>query len=144
MKRQLPDERWHRVAGLVRAGSDETSGRSGPSGLVTSVMLSIVVLVVLLLADAPWRGSDVSAASTGPEMTLAVKSGATACENNTCSVPLQGQFTLAVEIVTAPASGYILAQSYVDYGAELTYKATELLTGEFTWADCSVGLRSES
>ena len=56
-----------------------------------------------------------------PEMTLNVKSGATSCVPAKCDAPLNGKFTLAVEVVEMPAGGYTGAQTFIDYGPDLTY-----------------------
>ena len=69
-------------------------------------------------------------------MALAVK-GAGNCSGSTCTVPLGAAFTLAVEVVTAPSQGYVLAQSYVDFGPDLNYNPSAAPLDEFSWPECT-------
>lgn len=52
-----------------------------------------------------------------------------------CTFASDEEFTLAVEIVAIPAGGYIAAQSFIDYGPDLTYNAAEA-GDEIVWPDC--------
>ncbi len=75
----------------------------------------------------------------GPEMLLKIKAGdCDAADRPTkCSVPVSSAFTLSVDAIAVPAEGYVLAQSWVDFGSHLTYEATDAAAGEITWPDCS-------
>ena len=54
-----------------------------------------------------------------------------------CAFASDEEFTLAVEIVSIPAGGYIAAQSFIDYGPDLTYDAGAVAAGdEIVWPDC--------
>ncbi len=68
------------------------------------------------------------------EMILTIPDGD--CTDDTCTVAHDAAFTLAVEMVTTPAE-YILAQSFVVYGPDLTYNMTEGRADEFVWPDCN-------
>lgn len=108
---------------------------------------SIVLLVALVLVVvgsgtfmAPLDGA--SASGGGPEMRLR----ANGCAAN-CTFALGEKFTLAVEVVTAPAGGYTTAQSFIDYGSDLTYDSTlRSADDEIVWPDCesTVALRAET
>lgn len=58
-----------------------------------------------------------------------------------CTINSDGTFTLAVELVSVPAPGYILAQSYIDFGNNLIYDETVLTAAEeIVWPECEEGL----
>ena len=78
--------------------------------------------------------------SGGSEMRLTAN-GCTA----DCTFASDEEFTLAVEIVAIPAGGYIAAQSFIDYGADLTYEATAAVD-EIVWSDCdsAIALSAET
>jgi len=103
----------------------------------------VVALLAVTFFMAGNFSSTTNAAGSGPEMTLTVKDGGT-CDGSECTVPLDGAFTLSVEIITAPAD-YVLAQSYIEFGPDLTYNVTDAIADELSWADCntSVALRDQ-
>ncbi|MEE8346069.1 MAG: flexitail domain-containing putative surface protein [Dehalococcoidia bacterium] len=76
-------------------------------------------------------------------MALTIKGGD--CDNpdqpTKCSVPVGGSFFLSVDVLTAPAQGYILVQTFIDYGLNLTYKETPDAAGEIVWPDAAIALR---
>lgn len=82
-----------------------------------------------------------------PEMALTVKGGN--CDDparpTKCNVPTGEQFVLSVDLLSAPEAGYVLMQTFVDFGPALSYKQTPLVIDEIVWPDCSepVALRSE-
>ena len=93
------------------------------------VAVSALVAVAFFLAG---QTQTTSAAGGGPEMRLT----ANGCAAD-CTFALGEEFTLAVEIVEAPAGGYVLAQSFIDFGTDLTYDASLVPTAdEITWDDC--------
>ena len=69
-------------------------------------------------------------------MALAVKNGGT-CADAACTVSTGQKFTLAVEIEVAPADGYILAQTWIDFGSQLTYNPALVRADEIVWPDCA-------
>ncbi len=80
----------------------------------------IVAAVAIVLTWQQPAQERAEAASGGPEMGLSVKSGTTTCPlgtgpDTTC-VMAGDPFSLAVEAVGIPAAGYILAQTFIDYG----------------------------
>jgi len=97
--------------------------------------------VALVLAFIAFSGEEepVGAAGGGPEMALSVKSGAVTCPEGKdparVCVDIGAPFTLSVEAVGIPAGGYLLAQSWVEYGPNLTYK-TQSGAAEASWPDC--------
>lgn len=99
-----------------------------------SAVVIALLAVTFFMADT--LTSTTNAADGGPEMSLTVKDGGT-CEGSTCTVAPGADFTLTVEIVTAPAQGYILAQSYIVFGADLTYTPSALALDEFSWPECT-------
>jgi uncharacterized repeat protein (TIGR01451 family) len=96
----------------------------GKNGRRTTVLrwlalpaIALAVLTVFLTWDGPTQ-APAEAVSGGPEMRLAV-TGNVACPGGTpagiISVAASGNFSLKVRVITAPAGGYILANSFIDY-----------------------------
>ncbi len=54
----------------------------------------------------------------------------------TCTISSGGSFTLAVELVSVPVTGYVLAESWVEFGTNLTYNPAEDARDEMVWPDC--------
>ena len=68
---------------------------------------------------------------------MSVTDGAVSCPQgkdpgHVC-VALGASFTLSVDAVGIPAGGYVLAQSWIDYGNDLVFKSSQT-----TWPDCNV------
>ncbi|MCH7698846.1 MAG: hypothetical protein IH865_07910 [Chloroflexi bacterium] len=81
------------------------------------------------------------------EMLLNIKGGS--CNDSerptTCDVLVGGEFLLSVDAVAVPSSGYILMQTFVYFGGELTYNPTQLAIQEIRWPECqsSTALRAQ-
>lgn len=124
---------------------DSTRGRTllSPKWLLAPVL--VVAVIALLLAWPKSEQESAEAASGGPEMAVDVTSGAVACpggkDPSHICVPGGDPFDLTVEVVQAPAGGYILAQTFIVYGVNLTYKKvttgtpSEQCAAEFVWPD---------
>ena len=71
-------------------------------------------------------------------MLLNIKGGD--CDDSerptTCDVLAGEEFLLSVDAVAVPSSGYILMQTFVNFGEELTYKPAQLARQEVSWPDC--------
>lgn len=103
-----------------------------------------VSLLTLVVIGPSLGGKGASAATGGPEMALSITEPAGVCSEGVCDLPAGEPFTLAVEIVEGPAEGYILAQSFIDFGPVLTYEPSEEAAAEFVWPACrhEVALRA--
>ena len=81
-------------------------------------MVGIVVVAGLALAS----GSAAQAQEAGPRLALNADGLGVTCdapsEPTECTVPLGSFFTLSVEVIEAPAAGYINVQSWIDYGSQ--------------------------
>ncbi len=66
-------------------------------------------------ADGPSPTSQPPPLASGPAMRLTVLDGGT-CDGSECFVDTGATFTLAVEVLRAPASGYVLMQTFIDFG----------------------------
>ncbi len=95
-----------------------------------------VALLTLVAIGSILDSEQASAADGGPEMVLSITEPEGACIEGVCELPAGEPFTLAVEIVEGPAEGYILAQSFIDFGPVLTYEPGEEALDEFVWPDC--------
>ncbi len=127
----------------VRA-SLPASGNRGRLTVCRRVLLGLVTLLVILGVGVESFGpGQATAASGGPEMRLAVRSGAV-CVDEVCAVPSGEMFTLAVEVVEGPPDGYVGAQSFVDFGSSLSYHATMALADEILWPECDTAIAVRS
>lgn len=120
----------------------------------SSVAGWVVVLgVILLLTIAACSTDDESGQGDGtPEPTIRVplhdgsemRLTANGCTAD-CTFANGEEFTLAVEIVVTPPSAYVAAQSFIDYGPDLTYEATAA-GDEIVWPECdsAVALSAET
>ncbi len=121
------------------------SGPKPSTRIVISTLLALAIVALVLAANS--AENTATATSGGPEMALNIEGGD--CDDpvrpTTCHVARGGAFTLSVEVVTAPPQGYILMQSFVDYGLELLYTPSAAPADEFAWPDCNpdVSLRVE-
>lgn len=84
-------------------------------------VLGITLMVVaLVLAWGHAAHQPAQADETGARMALNVSGEGTSCDDASepteCIVPLGAAFTLAVDVIEAPADGYVGVQSYLDYG----------------------------
>ena len=104
----------------------------------------VIALLAITFFMADNFTATTDAAGGGPEMVLTVKDGGT-CEGSACTVDTGADFTLSVEIVAAPAAGYVLAQSFIVYGPDLTYNIAAGAADEIVWPDCnsSVAVRQQ-
>lgn len=103
--------------------------------------LATVAIMVVTVGLALASGSAAQAQETGPRLALNVFGGVTCdapSEPTECTVPLGSFFTLAVEVIEAPAAGYINVQSWIDYGSQF-YDAS-LAEDEFGPGTCGDGL----
>ena len=98
--------------------------------LKPSVVL-LAVFALVLVGALMARLDGASAAGGGPEMRLT----ANGCIAG-CTFATGESFTLAVDIVTAPAAGYVAVQSFIDYGDDLIYDIDgQLAEDEIVWMD---------
>lgn len=95
----------------------------------------IPVVAVLVMAAGYMTSATAHAEGDGPSMALSVTGTGTSCDADECSVPLEGEFTLSVDVVEPPEQGYILMQTFIDYGQDLTYSMTDTAIEEVIWPD---------
>lgn len=106
--------------------------------LLTSALVLLAVASLFIVSQL----TPASAADDNAVMALKVPSGGT-CEGpsdlpTSCTVPLNGTFTLAVNVLEVPTGGsepgYIAFQSYVTFG-DLDYQPADKAAYEITWPD---------
>ena len=83
----------------------------------------------------------------GSEMAISVVDGD--CDQATkpskCSVPVSTTFTLSAEALVVPANGYVLAETYIQFGDGLAYDRNAALPAEeIVWPDCDAAVASRS
>ena len=101
---------------------------------VWAVILGVILLLTIAACstdDKPGEGNGAPAPDSGGSEMRLTANGCTA----DCTFASDEEFTLAVEVVSIPAGGYIAAQSFIDYGPDLTYEATAAVD-EIVWPDC--------
>ena len=59
------------------------------------------------------------------------------CSGDECNLDNGEAFTVSVNVDTAPDNGYVLVQSFIDYGPNLTYNMTDAAGDEVVWPDGS-------
>ncbi len=69
------------------------------------------------------------------EEAAAMSLSVSGCSGDECDLDLGESFTLTVNVDAAPAEGYVLVQSFIDYGPDLTYNMTDTAGEEVTWPD---------
>ena len=79
------------------------------------------------------------------EMLLNIKGGDCddAIRPTSCNVSLGSTFTLSVDGIGVPVAGYILMQTFIDFGADLVYKPSEAPAEEISWPDCNGAILSQ-
>jgi hypothetical protein len=106
-------------------------------GLLSLPLLALAVALMLFSFGS--SSDDAQAAGGGPQMALNVKGGDCDLPSvpTKCDVGAGQSFTLSVDVVAKPAAGYILAQTFIDYGVTgLTYKK-DTAANEIVWPDCA-------
>ncbi|MCH8007940.1 MAG: DUF11 domain-containing protein [Chloroflexi bacterium] len=98
-------------------------GNTKRNGMALRLLFASAIIVAAIAIVLTWQQpahERAEAAGGGPEMALSVKSGTTTCPlgtgPDTACVMAGDPFTLAVEAVGIPALGYILAQTFIDFG----------------------------
>ncbi len=73
------------------------------------------------------------------EMLLNIKGGDCddAIRPTSCDVSLGSTFTLSVDGIAVPSAGYILMQTFIEFGADLVYKPADTLAEEVIWPGCN-------
>ncbi len=104
-------------------------------GLRSTALLGIPLMAMLVLAWGQTAAPTASAAGIGPEMAISVSGPGVDCSGGECDVDLGGEITVTVDVVTAPIEGYVLVQTFIDYGLDLTYVARPEPADEFLWPD---------
>ncbi len=78
-------------------------------------------------------------------MALTIKGGN--CNDpvrpTTCNVLAGSPFILSVDVLHAPRDGYILLQTFIDYGLNLTYKKADDAAEEMVWPHDVIAVRSQ-
>ncbi len=99
----------------------------------SALLLAAVAIAAVFFAAI--QGTDTARSGAQAEMALVVDPHGERC-STVCTIPLGGTFTLAVEIVEAPAGGYIGVQSFIDYGDNLTYDVqARPIESEIVWPE---------
>lgn len=119
------------VAGVFGAAFFEPDGTQ-----VVSKVDSITIECLEGPTPTPTKPPTPTPPPAEPEMALTVKDGKCVGpkQAQTCTVAVGSPFVLAVEVVHAPANDYILAQTYIDYGADLAYTKRPVAE-ELVWPD---------
>lgn len=108
--------------------------------VILGVILLVTVAACSTSSDVITDDSGGDDATTGPPTVVLIYDGsemrltANGCAAD-CTFANGEEFTLTVEIVVIPPSGYIGVQSVIDFGSDLTYDAAASFD-EIVWPDC--------
>ena len=95
----------------------------------TVVLSAALLLAWGTMAQTPAHADDAA------QMSISVSGSSVSCSAGVCTVDLGGTFVATVAVDGAPDGGYILVQSFIDYGTSLTYNRTEDKADELLWPD---------
>jgi len=99
-----------------------------------AALAAVAIVLALGLTASP----DASAAGSGFRMAFDVKAPAGVCdaasEPTTCDLPDGTKFSLSVEVIDPPGSGYFGIQTQIYYGS-LQYNPTAFASAEIVWPD---------
>jgi hypothetical protein len=79
----------------------------------------MVGVALVLFAWGHASAQHPSAAEGEGTMSLSASGDGVSCRSSSCEVPLGGQFTLTASVDEPPSNGYIVVQTFVDYGLYL-------------------------
>ena len=103
--------------------------KPGRSAAWTVVLSAALLLAWGAIAQTPAHADDVTL------MSISVSGSGVSCSADVCTVDPGSTFTATVAVDDAPDGGYILVQSFINYGTSLTYNRTEDRTDELLWPD---------
>ncbi|MCI0850364.1 MAG: hypothetical protein J4N26_05315 [Chloroflexi bacterium] len=100
----------------MRETTDERAVTGGRNRRLATLAGVIALLAVLVVSGSDQvQPREAVAASGGPEMGLTITEGGF-CAADDCYAEIGEDFKLAVELVGIPSAGYILMQTYLDFG----------------------------
>ena len=122
---------------------------------LTAFLFGLGLLLALTLVLASQTATPTSGTEGGPEMRLLILEPADACADGLCQLETGQSFKLGVEIVRGPSplilpggsskpGGYILAQTSIFYGGNVTYDISPAAADEIVWPDCNTGTALKS
>lgn len=102
--------------------------RPGRIGVWSAALAAALLIASLALAGAA-RADDEAL------MSISASGDSVSCSDDVCTVDPGDTFTITVSADDIPDGGYVLIQSFIDYGANLTYNPTEDRAEELLWPD---------
>ena len=101
-------------------------GRSAAWAVVLSAAL---LLAWGTMAQTPAHADDAT------QMSISISGSGVSCSADACTVDPGSTFTVTIAVDAAPDGGYVLVQSFINYGMSLTYNRTEDKADELLWPD---------
>ena len=102
-------------------------------GQITFGRLAVIGAALAAVFMMSHFGQSLALAEEAAQMSLSVSG----CSADECNLDTGETFTLSVNIDAAPDGGYVLVQSFIDYGLNLTYNMTDAPADEVIWPDGS-------
>ncbi len=102
-------------------------------GQITFGRLAVIGAALAAVFMMSHFGQPLALAEEAAQMSLSVSG----CAADECNLDNGETFTLSVNIDAAPDGGYVLVQSFIDYGTDLTYNMTDAPADEIIWPDGS-------
>ena len=105
-------------------------------------LVALAAAIVLAYVASPAMTAAQESEPTGG-MALRVEGAGVSCDDEGCTVPLNGDFTLSVLTDGIPAGGYLAIQTHLYFGG-LVYLPSDSEADENVWPDNSLPLRDNS
>ena len=80
-------------------------------------------------------------------LTIQDEAGDSVCHSSAdvgCDLQIGSDFTLAVDAFAVPENGYVLMQTFIDYGGDLIYNRVGSAEDEIVWPDSALAVRDDS
>ena len=105
-------------------------------GIIERITLGRLAVIGAALAAVFMMGHFAQAPALAEEAERMLIS-VSGCSGDECNLDTGETFTLSINVDEAPENGYVLVQSFIDYGPDLTYNMTESSADEIVWPDGS-------
>lgn len=105
----------------------------GVLGRIRAGRIALIGAAVAAVFMVGYLGQGIAQADNAASLSLSVSG----CDSDVCNLDTGESFTLTVNADDAPNDGYVLVQTFIDYGSNLTYNMADAAADEVVWPDVS-------